>query len=471
MSSLVVVLFRRKTLILTLFVAVLGITFGYTALAPRKYQSRMKVFIKHERADSVVSPDNSNAIVRGEVSESDVNSEIELLTNSGLLRQVVVRNGLQGNEQGGDPDEAVERAVRKLAKSLSVTPVRKASIIQVVYTSDNAAQSAAVLTTLAELYLQDHLRVHRTAGTHEFFRSQADGYGRQLADAQSRLADFRRRNNVVLLPEQKDLMLRRVMDTEQALNEAAAGLGEAAGRLVTIQHQLASLEPRVITQSRVVPNQYSVERLHTMLAELRNRRTGLLAKFQSDDRLVLELDKQIADTSAALSRARELTSVEQTTDVNPLRQSLEAQLAQTELSRAGLEARRASLTAVLASWRTRLAALDRATAEHDGLNRELKQAEDNLLLYSKKQEEARIADSLDQQKIANVSIAEAPSKPHLPAKPNVPLNLALGFLLACFVSLGAAFALEMNRNTFDTADELQAMFKVPVLAAVPVERA
>jgi uncharacterized protein involved in exopolysaccharide biosynthesis len=471
MSAIAAVLFRRKALILTLFSAIFAMALAWTVFSPKKYQSRMKVFIKHERADTVVSPDNSNAVVRGEVSESDVNSEIELLTNSDLLRRVVVHHSLQRAESGSRPDEAIERAVRRLAKDLSITPVRKASIIQVVYTSENAAQAAAVLSTLSELYLQDHLRVHRTAGTHEFFSAQAEGYAQQLAGAQQRLSEFRRRHNVVLLDEQKDLMLRRMMDTEQALNEATAGLGEAATRVTTIRRQLAALEPRVVTQSRVVPNQYSVERLHTMLAELQNRRTALLAKFQPGDRLVLELDKQIADTSAALARARELTSVEQTTDVNPLRQGLEAQLAQAELTRAGLEARRASLAGVLAATRTRLAALDNVTADHDGLNREIKQTEENLLLYSKKKEEARIADSLDQQKIANVSIAEAPSKPYLPAKPNVPLNTALGFLLACFASLGAAFALEMNRATFDTAAELQDLFKLPVLASVPLEKA
>jgi uncharacterized protein involved in exopolysaccharide biosynthesis len=350
-----------------------------------------------------------------------------------------------------------------------VTPVRKASVIQVVYSSKNAAESAAVLTCLSELYLQDHLRVHSTAGAHEFFRAQAQQFKQQLHDAQTRLSDFRRRKNVVLLPEQKDLILRRVIDMEQALNETAASLEEAVIRVNTLKGQVASQQPRVVTQSRVVPNQYSVERLHTMLAELQNRRTDLLAKFHPDDRLVREIDDQIKNTTAAMERASKLTAVEQTTDVNPLRQSLEAEFSRAELLRAGLESRRASLKSVLQSWHTRLVALDAATAEHEALNRQIKQAEDNLILYSTKQEEARIADSLDQQKIANVSIAEAPSKPYLPSKPNVPLNLALGFLLACFASIAAAFALEMNRTSFETAEDLQAATDLPVLATVPVE--
>jgi uncharacterized protein involved in exopolysaccharide biosynthesis len=208
-----------------------------------------------------------------------------------------------------------------------------------------------------------------------------------------------------------------------------------------------------------------------MLAELRNRRTDLLVKFRSDDRLVQEIDQQITDTAAALDRARSFTAVEETTDVNPLCQSLEAELSRAELSRAGFEARKTSLAATLASWRSRMATLDGATAQHDTLTRQAREAEGNLLLYTKKQEEARIADSLDQQKFANVSIAEAPVQPYLPDKPNVPLNLALGFLLACFTSLGAAFALEMNRSSFDSPAELEFATKLPVLAAVPAEGA
>ena len=74
-----------------------------------------------------------------------------------------------------------------------------------------------------------------------------------------------------------------------------------------------------------------------------------------------------------------------------------------------------------------------ATAAFDDLVRTPKEAEDNYLLYAKKTEEARIAESLDQQKIANVAIAETPIEPHLPSKPNVMLNLALGVLSAGFL--------------------------------------
>jgi uncharacterized protein involved in exopolysaccharide biosynthesis len=473
MYTAMAAIFRRKLLVLAIFTTIALLSTVYTLTAPKMYEARMKVFVKHERAANVVTSNGANSAgANPEVSESEVTSEIELLTNPDLLRRVVTRTRLVQNElrtANERPEELVEREVRTVAKNLRVSPVRKANTIQVSYSSLNPTQSLTLLQSLSELYLQDHLRLHRTTGAHEFFRTQAAAYQHQLNDAQSRLSEFRRTHNVSALAEQKDLTLRRLMETQQTVNEVSAAIQEAQSRVRTLKAQLVPLDSRVITQTRVVPNQYSIERLHTMLAELQNRRTDLLTKFRSDDRLVREVDDQIKDTNAAMNRASKLTSVEQTTDVNPLRQTLEADLAHAQLTQAGLVSRAETLDAALRSWRVRLAKLDEVTSEHDTLNRKVKEAEENLTLYSKKQEEARIEDSLDALKIANVSILEPPVKPTLPSKPNVPTNLAVGFLLAAFVSLGTAFVLEMNRCTFETFDELESATDVPVLAVIRTE--
>ncbi len=472
-ETIISVIVRRFIVISGVFVLIVAASVVFALTAPRKYESRMKVLIKRERADPVVSTDASRAFVRSDVTESDVNSEIELITNQDLLRQTVLKHNLHRFESEYNeaaPEKAVDRAIVRLTRNLDVTPVRKASIIQVTYTSGEAARSAAVLSTIAELYLQDHLRLHRTPGAHKFFRVHAEDYSRQLAEAQQKLASFRNERNLVLLPEQKALVLRRVMETEQAMSEVRASLRETSETVSTLKSELAGVPARVVTQRRDIPNQYSVERLHTMLADLRNRRTTLLTKFRAEDRTVQELDLQIGQTLTALNTARELSSLEETTDVNPARQRLETQLAQAEVRKAGLQGRFSELEGTLGTLRARLTALDVATSRHDDLAREVREAEENLVLYSRKTEEARIADSLDTQKIANVAIAEAPSTPHLPAKPNVSLTIALGIVFGLFMGAGCAFLLEMGRRTFVSAEELAAAVGVPVLAALPAER-
>ena len=147
-----------------------------------------------------------------------------------------------------------------------------------------------------------------------------------------------------------------------------------------------------------------------------------------------------------------------------MHQSLEIDLAKQESELSGLQSRRQTLAFQTGTYRERLVKLANATAAFDDLTRTQKETEENYLLYAKKTEEARIAESLDQQKISNVAIAEAPTEPHLPSKPNVPLNIALGVVLASFLSFGGAFAAEYFSDTVAQPSELEDLTGLPVLA-------
>lgn len=473
LSRIAAVLFRRKALISVLFTSIVATVAIVSFLLPRRYESHMKVLVKNERAGLVVSPDARNASqINGDVSEAQVNSEIELLTSNDLLATVVRTCRLDKLESEGQPGNSpatlgLERAIARLRRDLKIAPVRKANIIQITYSAATPERAATVLKELSAAYLDAHLSVHRTAGTTEFFEKQAGLYETALKEAEGKLSDFRRQNSITSISEQKDLILRKALDAETALHDAGTALAEASSRVKELRRQVSAQESRIVTQSRTLPNQYSVERLNTMLAELQNRRTQAMMKFRPDDRIVVELDQEIADTRAALDRASKLNSVEQVTDVNPVRQNLEAELARAELQESGLKARRSSLAAIALGYRARLAQLENSTIESETLQRSMKEAEQNYLLYARKQEEARIADSLDQQKIANVAIAEAPVAQHLPAKPNVVLNLVLGVILASGVSVAAAFAAEHSRQVFHTPSDLESATGLPVLATVP----
>jgi len=449
LGGIAAVLFRRKWQIAATFLIVVGVVTVATLLAPKQYESHMKILVKNKRADMIVSAGGGDGSgYHGEVSEAEINSEIELLNGYNLLQHVVTKCGLEKLEKagGGAAAEripvAIERATIRLQRDLVIAPVRKANIIQIDYSARDPHQAAAVLRQLAESYLEEHLKVHGEPGTYQFFASQAERYQNELKEAEAKLEQFRQQHSIVMLAQQKDTMLQKAADSESALLQADAAIGEYSYKIADTRTQLAGAAPRVVTQDRTVPNQYSVEHLSAMLAELQNRRTQLLAKFRPDDRLVQEAGKEIADTEVALDKALKSKASEQSTDINPVHQMLEIDMAKEQAELAGVKARRQTLALQAQSYRSQLMALGEATAEYDDLTRTQKKAEENYLLYAKKTEEARIAESLDRQKIANVAIAEPPNEPHLPSKPNVRLNLTLGVLLAGFLSLGVAFGAE-----------------------------
>src|SRR6185436_2896590 len=87
-------LFRRKWLLLGISLSIAAVTVLLAVFLPDQYQSRMKILVKNARADVVISPERNNATdVRPEVTETQINSEIALLTSKAMLAPVVNQNG------------------------------------------------------------------------------------------------------------------------------------------------------------------------------------------------------------------------------------------------------------------------------------------------------------------------------------------------------------------------------------------
>jgi uncharacterized protein involved in exopolysaccharide biosynthesis len=162
--------------------------------------------------------------------------------------------------------------------------------------------------------------------------------------------------------------------------------------------------------------------------------------------------------------------VDQTTALNPLHQSAEAELSQAQSHIAGLLAQRASLMKDLQSARAREGTLERVTAEYNDLQRQKMISENDYLLYQKKMEEAHIADALDQHKFLNVSVLEDPVAPVLPVSRHSAFVLTLGFVLAILLSFGVALAVDSYNSLIRTPDELTVRTGQPILAAVSVSQ-
>jgi uncharacterized protein involved in exopolysaccharide biosynthesis len=227
-------LFRRKGLVLLIFLTVLAGTVAVTLILPDKYESRMKILVKNQRVDVAITAGNDSSPLReGEVTENQINSEIELLTGKDLLTQVVRDTGLAKEKQGwfsrtpAPESVRVETAVNQLAKDLNITPVRKANIISISYASGSPQTAAQVLKRLGELYLEKHLKLHHPDGASDFFQAQADDYENKLKEAELRFAEFQQSNNLVVLSQQKELTLQKTAEAKASLMGSEAAVNEA----------------------------------------------------------------------------------------------------------------------------------------------------------------------------------------------------------------------------------------------------
>jgi len=452
-------LFRSRRTVLALCALFTLVVTAWVWGRPASYESQMTILVKNSRPDMVITPDGiATPILNGEVNDGQLGTEIQLLSSTDLFRKVVDQCGL-----GGDTPASREKAVVKLQKKVRIAPLLKSSMIRVRYASSDPKMSARVLQSLADAYLERHLQLHSNTGSLALFQQQADEYEKKLRDAENRLLAFQKNSGTVGAPEQKELLIRKVVEQQSALREAQANSIDTQLRIKQLRSQLEDQSPRITTQTRKIPNQYSVERLNTLIAELQNKRTDLLTKFKPSDRTIKEVDQQIADTRAALDNAQKLNSYEVATDVNPLRQSIELELSHAEATGTGLLGRIGELRSQTQQYRSELEKLEGIRPGEQELLREIKVAEDNFLLYSRKREEARIGEVMDRQKISNVAIAEAPRVPEL-AEARLTAGSAAALVLGNLFILLAALILGHARRTVYTPKELEAFTGLPVLA-------
>lgn len=459
------ILFRQAPLITMALAAIVGFAVAYVLLSPSRYRSQMTLLVQAQRTALGLGSDNARSGPPGmEVTDSQLATVMQLLSSSEILGQVVDKCGL-AEGRNGSPVELRARTRAKLAKSIKITPAGKADLITVSYVGYSPDQAAGVLQTLVNVYLDQHLKIHEASGNYQFFRSQADYFQDEWHQAQARMAVFQHQTNVIALDEQKDLGIRKLNDIETSLRETQSALSEAAHREEALVAQLSAATPRIKTQERTVPNQYAAERLNTMIVELTNRRTELLTKFRPDNRLIQEVDQQIAQTQSALKQATDSQAKEEASDVNPVRQTLESQLLEVRATKAGLQGRTETLSGQLARFGKRIGQLGDETENYEQLTRQIKEAEANYLLFSRQSEEARISDEMDQKRMANVMVVDGPERPVF-AESKLSLNVVFGLLSGLILVIVLAFVRGIRRTQVFTPWELEGVVGVPVLGTV-----
>jgi len=473
MRDLLTVIFRQRRLVLTVFVGIFLAVVLYGILAP-PYQSEMKVLLRKERVDPVVTSIASQAEFEHEgVTEEEVNSEVELLQDDEILKAVVQTAGLQslGNfslaSLFGDSDEKrLVRAVRRVKRRLTVEPVRKASLITVTYDYSDPEQDIRVLRGLAAAYLERHHQLHRPSGEFDFFEEQVRQSRSGLESAELRLMEFSRDQGVIAAAQERDIALQKLSEADSDHRQTQVAMAETTAQTQALLSKLSSLPERTLTQIRNSDNPQLLEKMKSRLLELELKRTELLNEFEPSYRSVQEVDEEIGQTKSKIATEDQAPIRDQTSDLEPNHAWAKAELMQAEVQLRTLAAHDKAEAGLLTHYQEVARSLGDRAIEQEQLLRDLKAAEEKYLLYVNKREESRIGDALDQGGILNVVIAEQPTVPVLPRLSVLGFGL-IGLGLAGTLSTGVAFVMDYLNPAFRTPDEVLSYLGSPVLASLP----
>jgi len=465
LRELAAILFRQSRFVAISFVLVFVVTMVYAFLSPR-YEAHLNVLLRRGRSDPVVSSQPAPAadFSRSEISEEELNSEVELLRDEDLLKQVVQTSGLVPAETTGRAK--VELAVRKLARALVVEAAKKSNLIRVRYRAQDPELAAAVLAALSRAYVQKHMALQRPSGEAEFFEQQTAEYQQRLQQSETQLVQFGLNRGVASPALERDIALQKLGEADAAYRQIDQERVETERRVTALRAQLKSLPARSVTVKRWADNPQLMEKLKTHLLELQLKRTELLTRFEPSYRLVQEVDRQIDETRQSIS-GEALTPVrDETTDKDPNYEWARMELEKAEVQEQSLRARQSTAAAQIANLRTSAQQMQVDSVAQQDLVRTAKAEEDNYLLYRRKREEARIGDALDERRILNVAVVEPPVAPALPVH-SMLFWFVIAIGLASTVSIGAGFTAEYFDPTIRTPSEAHGVLEVPVLAWLP----
>jgi uncharacterized protein involved in exopolysaccharide biosynthesis len=461
--------FRQRAIFTSVFLGVLALTVLVTILPKKQYRSETKFLLENNRSNPVITPDRNSPSSVEQITEQQVNSELEILGSDDVISAVADPgwSSLSLSQRTGDTLKLHDQRLGSFRKHLRIEPARKSNIITASYLAASPEEATSTLEALLNAYLSRRRLLSRPNGTSSFFNEQAARYQEAWQKANNEMADFQKQYQVVSVPQKEEMLSKTIAGDEEDLRGVQAELSEMEGRLHASAAASGEVPTRHQTESRVMEGQGSTEGLRSLLVQLQNRRAELLNRFQPTDRLVQEVDKQIDNTNASLAAMLAQRGVENTTDVNPAWQQVQSSILENRIERKALEAKSEKLNANVVDLRGQLKELEALEVPFNSLEESVDQARSNFELYSEKRDQAQIEDAMDERKIVNVGIAESPTTTFHAASPQPVLNAAIGLLSAIFLAAGAIYLAEMGRSNFATPRELESFSQFPVLATIP----
>jgi uncharacterized protein involved in exopolysaccharide biosynthesis len=475
MRDALLVVVRQRRLILTIYAGVMAIAIVSIFLLGPQYRAAAKVLLTTNRADISSSAERATALVRtSQVSQAEVNSQIEILRSRDLVRTVLTDLGTPKEDEAPAPSgftgvlTSIVSAPRGLARvayralhdlteapadplysevtrvieSLEVTVLKGSNVIELAITGPDPEWGRNFINRLTAAYIERQAEMQQVTQAEDFFMRQSEILRRKLADSETALRQLRERAGT--LAGQHAELHERLNEFSAELARTKIARAEQGGRV----NFLARL------QTKTGGNIATPE-----LLALEAKRAELAGRYRADSERVRDVDQQIV----ALRRA--IASYDSVTASGGAGSGLDLVSARAALT--ALEAKEAALARERDEYRRQAELLDAQSFDLVRLERQVKLDEEAYLSYVRTAEESRLSNALEASKILRLSVIEPATRPMEPVGPLRGRILAFALVGGLAVSVGIGFAREYFDTTLKTAADIRRYGNLDVLAVLP----
>ncbi|WP_435686366.1 XrtA system polysaccharide chain length determinant, partial [Sedimenticola selenatireducens] len=228
--------FRWVALVAAWIIAIAG--WIVVAQLPDKYEATARL---HVDSNTILGP-----LLRGLAIQPDVGQRVALMSKTLLSRPNMEKLMRMVDLDLKVRDEQDKEAlITELRENIELSGQRNnASLYSIAYTHSDRLVAQRVVQSLISIFIESTLGDKRkdSAGAQEFLDKQIAEYEIRLAEAEARLADFKRRY-VGTMPGEQGGYYQRLEMAKGQLGSAQLELREAENRRAELKRQLSGEEP------------------------------------------------------------------------------------------------------------------------------------------------------------------------------------------------------------------------------------
>jgi chain length determinant protein EpsF len=433
----------RFGVFLTLFLGTVAAAIVVTLLMPKTYLATVSVLVENRDQQSL---SNSPQPVRGEVGY--MQTQVDLIQSQRVARKVVEDLKLDKDPgaqaafaQAGGRGSIDDWLAAAILPGLKVD-TSQSSVIQIGYAAHDPKMAAKVANAFAKAYMDVSLklRVEPTKEAAAWFDDQLKGLRKDFEAAQGRLAAFQRQHGIIASDERVDVENARLAElSTQALTAQNA----------TYDAQSKLKQARSVKSAEDLPEVQASPLIQTLKGQL------------------LAAESKLQELSSRLG-PNHPEYRQQKAEVDALRGKLSSEMhkvvASVESAARQNEMHARDLQQALAAQRARVIELRDARDQSLVLMRDVDTAQKAYEAALQRYLVNKVESGAQQ---TNITVLNPAAEPNRPAKPKVPLNIALGVIVGLTLGLGAVFLLELlDRRVRSTTDLEGTFVEAPLLGTL-----
>lgn len=500
------VLFRHKWKIAFFFLFMVTASVAAALLLPKTYESYAKILIRLGRENMAVDPGVVGpALQLVQDRENQVNSELSILRSRSIAEKVVDKIGEQAFVPpasgmgllafGGSPAESKDvpatvdntpaasgdslaqrflggkptlrdEAIQMVLQQLVVEAEPKSEIINLAFKARTPQLAQETLTQLLDFYREEHIQIHKSQASPQFFQSQMDQVLAQLKAKEKELEDFRAQYGIASLQEQEAELIRQTGALQSQVDDAASAIQSSQARIQSLRDDFQKHYRETAELERTTgKTNYAADAMKEQLTSLKIREAELAARYPDDNRQLMDVREQIGVVEKMLARESD-TLTEVTTGVDSHYKELQLQLVTEQSQLKAQQERLAYYTTELENRKKQLTELSNREIMLTSLNRDRQMLEEEYAQYRDSLLRAKISEAQDVDKISNVSIVQAPTYPIKPTFPRKRMIVMLGMMLGLFGGVGLAYMREFMDDSLKKNADVERHLGLPVITSI-----